>query len=65
MTNPIYFMDSISLEGKTDFFEKRVDEYRKMGVMFSKEDIKFTLDADFQYRYLIEFFFLKICFLKF
>jgi len=45
--NPFDFMEMISLEGKTNFFEKRVGEYQKMGVMGSKEDNKFTLDADF------------------
>merc|ERR1712079_713009 len=46
-TNPFDFMNQISLEGKTNFFEKRVGEYQKMGVMSSKEENKFTLDADF------------------
>merc|ERR1712241_1080072 len=45
--NPFDFIEIISLEGKTNFFEKRVGEYQKMGVMGSKEDNKFTLDADF------------------
>jgi len=45
--NPFDFMEAISLEGKTNFFEKRVGEYQKMGVMSSKEENKFTLDADF------------------
>ncbi|XP_070556822.1 ribonucleoside-diphosphate reductase subunit M2 B-like [Ptychodera flava] len=45
--NPFDFMENISLEGKTNFFEKRVGEYQKMGVMSSPEDHKFTLDADF------------------
>merc|ERR1712051_146198 len=45
--NPFDFMEIISLEGKTNFFEKRVGEYQKMGVMGTKEDNKFTLDADF------------------
>merc|ERR1711884_422807 len=45
--NPFDFMEQISLEGKTNFFEKRVGEYQKMGVMSKKEDHKFTLDADF------------------
>ena len=45
-TNPFDFMENISLEGKTNFFEKKVAEYQKMGVM-SKADTKFTLDADF------------------
>ena len=33
MENPFDFMDNISLEGKTNFFEKRVGEYQKAGVM--------------------------------
>ena len=45
--NPFDFMDNISLEGKTNFFEKKVGEYQKAGVMASKEEQKFTLDADF------------------
>merc|ERR1712240_370660 len=45
--NPFDFMENISLEGKTNFFEKRVGEYQKMGVMNSKEESKFCLDADF------------------
>lgn len=41
-------MEQISLEGKTNFFEKRVGEYQKMGVMQgSSENHSFTLDADF------------------
>lgn len=42
-------MDNISLEGKTNFFEKRVGEYQKMGVMSGGADgsHEFTLDADF------------------
>lgn len=46
--NPFDFMEQISLEGKTNFFEKRVGEYQKMGVMQgSTENHSFTLDADF------------------
>merc|ERR1712079_989438 len=45
--NPFDFMENISLEGKTNFFEKRVGDYQKMGVMSSKEESKFCLDADF------------------
>merc|ERR1711994_977186 len=45
--NPFDFMDNISLEGKTNFFEKRVGEYQEAGVMSKPEDMKFTLDADF------------------
>lgn len=43
--NPFDFMENISLEGKTNFFEKRVGEYQKCGVL-SKEH-KFSLDEDF------------------
>ncbi|NNF01179.1 MAG: ribonucleoside-diphosphate reductase [Bacteroidia bacterium] len=46
--NPFDFMDMINLQGKTNFFEKRVSEYQKAGVMTnSKEDQKFDVDADF------------------
>lgn len=50
--NPFDFMEHISLEGKTNFFEKRVGEYQKMGVMSGSSmsgpsNHKFTLDADF------------------
>ena len=31
--NPFPWMDLISLEGKTNFFEKRVGDYQKSGVM--------------------------------
>ena len=47
-TNPFDFMEMISLQGKTNFFEKRVGDYQKAGVMTqNKEDNKFSLDADF------------------
>ena len=39
--NPFDFMDMISLEGKTNFFEKRVSEYKKAGVGESQEDHNF------------------------
>ena len=45
--NPFDFMDLISLQGKTNFFEKRVGDYQKSGVMATKEEQTFTLDADF------------------
>lgn len=48
VTNPFDFMDMISLEGKTNFFEKRVGEYQKAGVMTNESDEnKFSFDADF------------------
>lgn len=34
-TNPFDFMENISLQGKTNFFEKRVSDYQKSGVMAS------------------------------
>ena len=46
-TNPFDFMDLISLQGKTNFFEKRVGEYQKSGVMGNKDDNVFSLDEDF------------------
>jgi ribonucleotide reductase beta subunit family protein with ferritin-like domain len=45
--NPFEWMEMISLQGKTNFFEKRVGEYQKAGVMSSAEDKVFRLDADF------------------
>ncbi len=45
--NPFDFMTTISLQGKTNFFEKRVGEYQKAGVMGEKEAVKFSLDEDF------------------
>ncbi|OYU84996.1 MAG: ribonucleoside-diphosphate reductase [Flavobacterium sp. BFFFF2] len=48
VNNPFDFMDMISLQGKTNFFEKRVSEYQKAGVMSKDTDSqKITFDADF------------------
>jgi len=52
-SNPFDWMELISLQGKTNFFEKRVGEYQKSGVMASAsgEDQQaskgFALDVDF------------------
>ena len=47
-TNPFDFMEMISLQGKTNFFEKRVGEYQKAGVLNADKDKpKFSLDEDF------------------
>jgi len=46
-TNPFDFMEMISLQGKTNFFEKRVAEYQKSGVGGDKADKVFTTDAEF------------------
>lgn len=45
--NPFDWMDMISLQGKTNFFEKRVGEYQKANVMAAKEDKVFRLNANF------------------
>ena len=45
--NPFDFMKNISLEGKTNFFKKRVVKYRRMGLMSNSAENSFTLDADF------------------
>ena len=46
-TNPFDFMDMISIQGKTNFFEKRVGEYQKAGVLSGNENHAFSLDEDF------------------
>merc|ERR1712045_717372 len=45
--NPFDFMENISLDGKTNFFERRVGDYQKAGVMSTPDQMKFTLDAEF------------------
>jgi len=46
--NPFDFMNIISLQGKTNFFEKRVSDYQLAGIMKKKDGgNKFTLEADF------------------
>jgi len=49
-SNPFEFMDMISLQGKTNFFEKRVSEYQKAGILNSDKDgdsQKISFNADF------------------
>ena len=46
-TNPFDWMEMISLQGKTNFFEKRVGEYSKAGVGVNEEEQCFSLDVDF------------------
>ncbi len=46
-TNPFDWMDLISVPGKTNFFEKRVGDYQKSGVMTDREERSFSLDEDF------------------
>jgi len=50
VTNPFEWMEMISLQGKTNFFEKRVGEYQKAGVMSGidgQDSGGFCMDADF------------------
>jgi ribonucleoside-diphosphate reductase beta chain len=46
-TNPFDFMELISLQNKTNFFEKRVAEYQKAGVKGGSTQNVFSLDEDF------------------
>lgn len=46
-SNPFEWMEMISLQGKTNFFEKRVGEYAKSGVGVEKTEQVFDLDTDF------------------
>ncbi|GFE54229.1 ribonucleoside-diphosphate reductase small chain [Babesia ovis] len=45
--NPFEWMELISVQGKTNFFEKRVGEYQKSGIMANQDEQKFATDADF------------------
>ena len=47
VTNPFDFMEMISIQGKTNFFEKRVGEYQKAGVLNNDSNTTFSLDEDF------------------
>ena len=47
-SNPFDFMEMISLEGKTNFFEKRVGDYQKAGVASGTKEVQaFSLEEDF------------------
>ena len=45
--NPFSWMDMISIQSKTNFFEKRVGDYAKAGLMTKREDQAFSMEADF------------------
>ena len=45
--NPFSWMDMISIQGKTNFFEKRVGDYQKAGVMTKRKDQVFSMEAEF------------------
>jgi ribonucleoside-diphosphate reductase beta chain len=47
VSNPFDFMEMISLQGKTNFFEKRVGDYQKAGMMSAKASQSFSLEEDF------------------
>ena len=47
VVNPFDFMELISLEGKTNFFEKKVSEYSKPGVGMDQTQMKITFDEEF------------------
>jgi ribonucleoside-diphosphate reductase beta chain len=46
-SNPFEWMEAISLNGKTNFFERRVAEYQRSGVMSTREENTFAMDAEF------------------
>ena len=46
-TNPFDFMESISVEGKTNFFESRPTQYQKASVLNTGRDNSFTVTDDF------------------
>jgi ribonucleoside-diphosphate reductase beta chain len=47
VTNPFDFMELISLEGKTNFFEKKVGEYSKPGVGLDQSKMTIKFDEEF------------------
>lgn len=47
VANPFDFMERISLEGKDNFFEKRVTSYAKAAVGKTQEEMSFSMEADF------------------
>jgi ribonucleoside-diphosphate reductase beta chain len=46
-SNPFDFMEMISLQGKSNFFEKRVGEYQKSGVLAGKDNLTFSMNEEF------------------
>ena len=51
--NPFEWMETISLQGKTNFFEKHVGEYSKSGVGVDRADQSFALDTSFWHPFSI------------
>jgi ribonucleotide reductase beta subunit family protein with ferritin-like domain len=46
-SNPFDFMERISLEGKSNFFERRISDYSKAGVGVDKKEMTFGTDGEF------------------
>ena len=46
-SNPFDFMEMISIQGKTNFFEKRVGEYQKAGVLAGDANKEFSMNEEF------------------
>jgi len=47
--NPFVWMESISMQGKTNFFEKRVGEYQKAGVMSKDSAVNYSFDTSMEF----------------
>jgi hypothetical protein len=47
VTNPFDFMESISVEGKTNFFEARPTQYQNASVLNKNKNTGFVIDEDF------------------
>jgi ribonucleotide reductase beta subunit family protein with ferritin-like domain len=45
--NPFMWMNLISLEGKKNFFEKKVSQYAKQSVITTREENEIKFDSDF------------------
>jgi ribonucleoside-diphosphate reductase beta chain len=46
-SNPFEWMEMISIQGKTNFFEKRVSEYSKAGIFKDQGNKEVKFDSDF------------------
>jgi len=46
-SNPFPWMELQGNENKSNFFENRVTEYAKAGILVEEEDNQFTMEADF------------------
>ena len=46
-TNPFDFMESISIEGKTNFFEARPTQYQNASILNKSRESSFVINSDF------------------